>query len=91
MSELKPMTLEELKRYDKLKKYRHNARHAIKDLQRQLSIWKEIAQKYMAMSDRWRAEYHAENTKFHLLCKQMDEVKGIVPEQGPKKELSDQD
>lgn len=65
MSDFKPLTIDELKRFEKLKKYRIHARWAIKDLQRMAEMWKQIAMKEMSEASRWRAEYELE---LHKRC-----------------------
>lgn len=65
MSEFKPLTIGELKRFEKLKKYRVHARHAIKDLQRIAEMWKHIAMKEMAIASKYRSDWELE---LHKRC-----------------------
>jgi len=65
MSNFKLLAIDELKRFEKLKRYRVHARRAIKDLQRIAEMWKQIALKEMSECSRWRAEYSLE---LHKRC-----------------------
>lgn len=77
MSEFsRPLSLQELRYFEKLKKYKHHARHAIKDLQRMMNLWKEIALKHMADADRWRAEYQLRSKEYWEKDKEVKELLG---------------
>ncbi len=69
---------------ERLKKYRHNARRAIKDLQRIATRWQDVAQKYMAM---YRVE-NIRNTRdsrlLYFIAKKRAIEAGIVTEDDAK-------
>jgi hypothetical protein len=84
MSEFSPLTLSELKRFEKLKKYRANARHAIKDLHRIAETWKQIGLKYMAQESEHRRRCTEERQLTWYIAKRRAIELGIATEEGLK-------
>lgn len=84
------MTLEELhhaKLTDQLNRYKrkaHNRRNAIKDLQRNAQMWREIAQKYMALHEKAREEYKERSQIAWHMAKSRAIELGIVSEEDCK-------
>lgn len=74
-TEFKPLTLQELRRFEKLKKYRHNARNAIKGLQRIADMWRQIAIKEMESARAWRESSDKYFHMYHALLKEKDLTK----------------
>ncbi|CAB4203058.1 hypothetical protein UFOVP1365_49 [uncultured Caudovirales phage] len=84
------MTLEEdnyAKLTDELNRYKrkaHNRRNAIKDLQKNAQMWKEIAQKYMAMHSDAQGRYKEEcQIAWHIAKSRAIEA-GLVNEEDCK-------
>lgn len=69
---LRPPTTQELQHYEKLKKYKRNARFAIKDLQRQVALWREIALKHMALHRAAQTENIELNRQLYTLEKRLE-------------------
>ena len=68
---------------DQLNRYKrkaHNRRNAIKDLQKSAQMWKEIAQKYMALHSESNARYNEERKIAWHIAKSRAIEAGIVTE-----------
>ena len=84
MTELKPLTLQELKRFEKLKKYRANARRAFKDLQKHVEMWRQIGLKYMAQADLAKSNQRDAYQLTWYIAKRRAIELGITTEDGLK-------